>query len=108
MKQNFAEQSRPGATIGKNIEIACFGFCRKLLAQVARVKETILNESTQKLQAHQHLLQLAVNEAEALARQTLYPHLIFPTLATEKVRAVLAWEARQQAIRGTHSAVLRV
>jgi hypothetical protein len=49
--------------------------------------------------SREHLLRLAVNEAEALAWQTDYPHLIFPTLAVEKVQAVTAWDAQQQALR---------
>lgn len=47
----------------------------------------------------QKLLDLALNEAEALAWQTPFPHLFFPTLAEEKARAVTEWRARQEAIR---------
>jgi hypothetical protein len=39
-----------------------------------------------------------VNEAEALAWQTPYPHLLFPSLAAEKVQAVAAWQTRQQSV----------
>jgi hypothetical protein len=46
------------------------------------------------------MLRLALNEAEALAWQTLYPHLVFPDLAAEKVRGVAAWNSRQQLIGG--------
>ena len=42
---------------------------------------------------------LALNEAEALARQTNYPHLLFPALATEKIQTVEAWNERQQTVR---------
>jgi len=33
----------------------------------------------------------ALNEAEAAAWQTMFPHLVFPALATEKVQAAIAW-----------------
>ena len=41
------------------------------------------------------LLELAVNEAEALACQTGVPELVLLTLAEEKVRFTRAWFARQ-------------
>ena len=47
------------------------------------------------------VLQLALNEAEALAWQTGLGHLLFPVLAWEKARAVAEWHTRQQAIRRT-------
>ena len=40
-----------------------------------------------------------LNEAEAAAWQTRYPHLFFPTLATEKVQAVIAWDTKRQALQ---------
>jgi hypothetical protein len=45
------------------------------------------------------VFRLALNEAEALAYQTEFPHLVFPVLATEKAEAVAAWQRRQQSIR---------
>jgi hypothetical protein len=42
------------------------------------------------------LLELAMNEAEALAWQTDFPQLFFPTLAAEKAGAVAGWHARQR------------
>ncbi|MFZ1072735.1 MAG: hypothetical protein WAO21_04800 [Verrucomicrobiia bacterium] len=73
--------------------------CRKIRAQIAGVKEAILAESTRALPAPERLVRLALNEAEAVAWQTKYPHLFFPTLAVEKVQAVAVWNARQQAVR---------
>jgi hypothetical protein len=40
-----------------------------------------------------------LNEAEALAWQTEFPHLVFPILAQEKVQSAANWEAHQQAVR---------
>jgi hypothetical protein len=73
--------------------------CRKIRAQMAGVKEAIFAEASGAFPAPERLVRLALNEAEAAAWQTQYPHLVFPALATEKVRAVAAWNARQQSVR---------
>jgi hypothetical protein len=85
--------------IGGLFRKACGASCRKIRAQIAGVKETILAETTRVYSAPEQLVRLALNEAEATAWQTKYPHLFFPTLAAEKVRAVAAWNARQQSVR---------
>ena len=72
---------------------------RKIRAQLAGVKEAIFAESSRAFPAPERLVRLALNEAEAAAWQTKYPHLVFPALATEKVQAVAAWNARQQSVR---------
>jgi len=78
------------------------GLCRacaqKVLTQINRVKEAILAESSASLASHRHALRLALNEAEALAWQTMYPHLVFPALAMEKAQVVAAWNERQQRV----------
>ena len=74
----------------------CQRACRKVLAQIARSRAGVLAEWSDVLNTQQHALRLALNEAEALAWQTMYPHLIFPVLAAEKVQAVAAWNRRQQ------------
>ena len=45
------------------------------------------------------LLELAVNEAEALACATGVPELVLLTLAEEKVRATKRWLARQNEVK---------
>ena len=45
------------------------------------------------------LLELAVNEAEALACATGVPELVLLTLAEEKVRATKRWFARQKEVK---------
>jgi len=57
---------------------------------------------TKQLKRHGQLVHLALNEAEALAWQTAYPHLLFPALAMEKVQAVAAWQTRQQSVQRRH------
>jgi hypothetical protein len=75
---------------------ACLNSCKEVLAQIKHAKETILAEARETFQVQDQLLRLAVNEAEALAFQTLYPQLVFPDLAVEKVRGAAAWNNRQQ------------
>jgi hypothetical protein len=69
------------------------------LAQIENVKTQVIAEFRDQLDGHQHVLELAVNEAEALAWQTEFPQLLFPTLATEKAYAVAGWHSRQQSLR---------
>ena len=77
----------------------CVASCRKLLTQLENVKAQVVAEFRDRLDDHQHVLDLAVNEAEALAWQTEFPQLFFPALATEKARAVTGWHQRQQSLR---------
>ncbi len=78
---------------------ACGASCRKIRAQIAGVKEALFAESSGVFPAPERLVRLALNEAEAAAWQTKYPHLFFHALATEKVQALAAWNARQQSVR---------
>ena|SRR6185437_8365999 len=70
--------------------------CRKFLGQIEDVKEQVKDEFRDQVQQHHHLLELAINEAEALAWQTDFPQLLFPTLATEKATEVAGWHVQQQ------------
>jgi|GEM_PF-794802 len=73
--------------------------CQKVLGQIRKVKEAIFAEARHAFETDERLLRLALNEAEALAWQTSYPHLLFPVLATEKIRATADWNDRQQSVR---------
>lgn len=99
MKLENTNGNTVNTRIGSAVRNACLASCQKILAQVAKVRASVFAESIKALQSHEHLLRLALNEAEATAWQTKYPHLVFPTLATEKVQAVIAWNERQQSIR---------
>jgi len=76
----------------------CMESCRKLLAGIDATRNRIANEFHETLEANGRLVQLALNEAEALAWQTDYPHLLFPALAVEKVQSVAAWQTRQKSL----------
>ncbi len=104
MKWNQTNES--GEHVGQVMAFgkACAASCQRILAQLGAAKEAIFAESSQTLKSQERLLRLALNEAEAVAWQTMYPHLVFPVLATEKVQTVIAWEAHQQSVRRTSPA----
>jgi hypothetical protein len=99
MKRNNANQSGKNAENMALFKNTCAALGRKILTRIAQVKEAIFNESSETLKTHERLLRLALNEAEAAARQTLYPHLVFPELAMEKVQAVVTWNTKAQSLR---------
>jgi hypothetical protein len=78
---------------------ACKECGRKLVAQIEKAKSAVLAEFHDTLRAHEQMLHLALNEAEALAWETSVPQLVFPMLAQEKAQAVAAWQERQDALR---------
>lgn len=82
------------------LKLKCRETCRQALTLVTISRERILTESRQILHVPERLLRLALNEAEALAWETGYPHLVFPTLAIEKAQALARWNLRQQTLRG--------
>src|SRR6266576_3222239 len=98
MKTNQNERTENNVTIRPNLAQRCADSWRKLIAQLGNTKQAILAEFRSALGAHEQLLRLALNEAEALAWQTEYPHLVFPALAIEKAQSVTAWHQRQRAL----------
>jgi hypothetical protein len=90
-KKNLSDQ--------KTLKEHCLQASRRLLKRIDQAKSKIVAEFRDVFQAQEHLLQLAISEADALAWQTDYPHLIFPLLATEKIQSAAHWQARQQALR---------
>jgi hypothetical protein len=99
MKRTNANQTVTNGRGRTALKNACLAACRKVLERIAQAREIIFNESRRMLRSQDHLLQLVLNEAEAAAWQTSYPDLVFPVLATEKVQAVLAWDAKVQTMR---------
>jgi hypothetical protein len=77
--------------------------CRRSLDAIANVRALIEHEFSLLRQREPRLLRQALNEAEAIAWQTGFPQLVFPSLALEKARAVADWESRQRSIRPTAS-----
>ncbi len=81
----------------------CLQSCKVLLTEIEQAKNMIVNDFHETLDTHGNLFRLALNEAEALAWQTDYPHLFYPTLARERVQAVVEWRRRQQSLRRQNS-----
>src|SRR5882672_6212658 len=98
MKTKATQGREDKASLTSAFKNACAASCQKILAQITAAKEAIFTDSFNKLGAHEHLLRLALNEAEAVSWETKYPQLIFPGLATEKVQSVMAWAAQQQLV----------
>lgn len=83
----------------KKFSRACLQSCKKLVAQLERVKSTLATEFREMFVAHEQLLDRAIREADALAWQTGYPHLLFPALALEKAQSVANWDKHQQSLK---------
>ena len=73
--------------------------CREFLRQMEEVRRSLWRDFGSALEAQRHLLHLALNEAEALAWLTPFPHLLFPVLAEEKATALKHWAARQRTVQ---------
>ena len=76
----------------------CRASGRRILARIAAARRMIFDESRQVLQVPERLLRLVLNAAEGAAWQTRYPHLFFPVVATGKVQAVIACDAKRRAL----------
>jgi hypothetical protein len=96
MKAKQTNEGLENTNAGVAFSKACLECGKKILAQITNAKEAILAEARGTLEVQEQMLRLAVNEAEALAWQTLYPQLVFPSLAAEKIRGAAAWNSRQR------------
>jgi hypothetical protein len=98
MKLKQTNKVRLDAGGGSAFSSLCLRSCRKILAEIRKAKDAIFAEAHRTLDTHERMLKLALNEAEALAWQTEYPHLVFPALAAEKVHAVADWNRHQRSV----------
>ena len=89
-------QIDPNVSANPTFTKRCLTACRKLLDHA---KAVIIDEFRDSLRRNEHLLELAINEADALAWQTEFPALFFPTLAMEKASALATWQQHQQWLR---------
>jgi hypothetical protein len=92
----FAD-SNSGST-EKGLTSFCLNYCRKLITEIQEARVRLLRQFQLAFRGQEQMLRLALNEAEALAFLTDYPHLVFPTLALEKVQGAAAWQNRQQQV----------
>ena len=103
MKTN--ENDKSSNTLHTCVEYTV-ALCQKAAVLIENAKAAIASEFQDGLEETEHLLRLAMNEAEALSWETDYPHLLFPTLATEKAVAVANWRTHQQAVKETQRALV--
>lgn len=66
---------------------------------LAQVRTDLERQFTTLSQQAPRILRLTLNEAEALAWDSGFPHLVFPLLAEEKAQRAEAWVSRQREIR---------
>jgi len=85
--------------ISKSVTDLCADSCQEILRQLAKVKHALAVQFRDLVAEHEHVLQLALGEAEALAWQTPFPQLVFQDLAEEKARSVVSWISRQRLVR---------
>jgi len=98
MKTNRTNEGGENTGASSTFTNACRECYQKVVAQIRAAKDAILAESREMLGVQEQVLKLALNEAEALAWQTLYPHLVFPELATEKIQAIAGWNRHQRSV----------
>jgi hypothetical protein len=67
---------------------------QKLIVGIERAKQNLAARFVDQSELPQRLFQVAMNEAEALAWETEFPQLVFPTLAEEKIAAMSYWYDR--------------
>lgn len=81
------------------LRAACAYCYQGVLRRLTAVKAKVEREFGQDMGGYEPLLKAAINEAEAVAWQTPYPHLFFPVLAEEKAAEVRHWASHQRAIQ---------
>ena len=87
--------NKENLTADKTLQGVCQNLCAKLVQQIGQAKNNLVAEFRDAFATREQLLQLALVEADALAWQTDYPHLLFPALAAEKIEQAARWRARQ-------------
>jgi hypothetical protein len=96
LKNNNANQTEACHTA-----TACLD--KNVSSQLDQVKHEVFAEYQHALGANEQLLRLAIIEAETLARQTEYPHLVFPLLASEKAHNAARWQFHQKYLLRSNS-----
>ena len=65
-------------------------FCSKLVSSLGKLKRRLQQKYELALPGRSHLIRAAVDEAEALAWQTPFPHLFLPDLAEARLAEIVA------------------
>src|SRR5215467_5670528 len=99
MQMNTSHETRPETKKNPTLKTACLALCNKVITQVQKVKHALLSEYSARMDGQKRVLWHTLNEAEALAWQTGFPHLVFPVLATEKMEALADKREHLEAIQ---------
>ncbi len=73
----------------------------KVAQWIETARERLAHEWQPRFSLSDRSLHLALGEAEALAWQTAFPHLVFPELAREKINKAIAWQRRQEEVHAS-------
>lgn len=71
----------------------------RAFAALARVRGDIEHKYASVKDQAPRIVHLTLNEAEAVAWDSGFPHLVFPLLAEEKLSKAAAWVNRQRTLR---------
>jgi hypothetical protein len=71
----------------------------RAFAALARIRGDLERQFASVKNQAPRILHLTLNEAEAVAWETGFPHLVFPLLAEEKASKAAAWINRQCALK---------
>jgi hypothetical protein len=74
---------------------------QRLIVGIEQAKRELAAEH--KFELPERLFRVALNEAEALAWETEYSQLVFPTLAEEKIEAMSAWYSDGEALHSNYA-----
>jgi hypothetical protein len=97
---NVSFNTKPAQPLSRDrVPTASGGSYQAAMRHLAAVKARLEGKFRPEMADYEQLLKTALNEAEALAWQTSYPHLFFPVLAEEKAAEARQWTERQLAIR---------
>jgi hypothetical protein len=73
----------------------------RLIVGIEKAKRELAAEH--KFELPERLFRVALNEAEALAWETEYPQLVFPSLAEEKIEAISAWYGHGEPLHSNYA-----
>ncbi len=96
-KRLSSSQNRRSVSL-RRLQSVCSNCYQRVLNRLAVVRAKVEREFGRKMAGYEQMLKAVINEAEAMAWQTPYPHLFFPELAEEKAAAAQRWVAHQSAV----------
>jgi uncharacterized protein (DUF1810 family) len=96
-QNRFTTDTRPTLNL-RTLQRACTPCYQAIIDQLSAIRSRVERKFSQAVSGYEEVLRSALAEAEALAWQTPYPHLLFPALAEEKAASVQKWAAHQREV----------